>query len=449
MKKIFVLDEDGNLVEKTLEEINTETPAAKKDDDPIAELTGLVKDLVVGVKETQAQHAASVQEKQEEAEAKIAAYEKALKTGFPVPHIDDNMSVDEGIEAWAPYDLAMQGKTLIHGQKYKYKMPEETRVEVAKCLCLFIKAGYLQDPMAKNLYRQKYGAPTTKTDVGDSGNVFPVPDIVMDEVLHYARERSTVLQLASVWPMISEKESFPAETTKSSSAWGNTTSESDLVVGEVELTAQELSTYKAVKNATLADSRTDIVSWLVEALAEGSALEVDNEAFNGDGYASDGACSGILSTAGYSVVMASGSTAFSAITADHLSELISKLDGRLKEGARFFMNGSILHFIRILKDTNDNPVYIPNYSSPAGATIHGYPYSENVKMPSTSAANTAFLFFGNLKHFAVGRRLDTTSLQVDPYGLWTTNRTRFKLYQRWALQNALPNGFARLLTAAS
>ena len=70
-------------------------------------------------------------------------------------------------------------------------------------------------------------------------------------------------------------------------------------------------------------------------------------------------------------------------------------------------------------------------------------------MTCTSAANTAFIVFGDLRYFAVGRRLDTAALAVDPYGLFTTNRTRFKLYQRWGLKIALANGFSRLLTAAS
>jgi len=56
--------------------------------------------------------------------------------------------------------------------------------------------------------------------------------------------------------------------------------------------------------------------------------------------------------------------------------------------------------------------------------------------------------FGNMKYMAVGRRLDSATIMVDPYGLWTTNRTRFKLYQRWALRVALPEAFVKLVTSA-
>jgi HK97 family phage major capsid protein len=146
--------------------------------------------------------------------------------------------------------------------------------------------------------------------------------------------------------------------------------------------------------------------------------------------------------------MSSGNTNFSAITADDLSLMIAKLDGLKKQGARFWMHGQILHYIRNLKDSNDRPIFIETVGAPMSGTIWGYPYSEVIKMPSTSGANTAFVAFGNLRYFSVGRRLDTTTLQVDPYGLWTTNRTRFKLYQRWGMKIGLANGFVRLLTSA-
>jgi HK97 family phage major capsid protein len=110
---------------------------------------------------------------------------------------------------------------------------------------------------------------------------------------------------------------------------------------------------------------------------------------------------------------------------------------------------SILHFVRNLRDDQSHPIFIDTIGSQVSGTIWGYPYTEVITMPSSSAANTAFVVYGNMKHFAVGRRLQVSALQVDPYGLWTTNRMRFKVYNRWALKVAMPNAFCRLLTAAS
>lgn len=244
--------------------------------------------------------------------------------------------------------------------------------------------------------------------------------------------------------MTSDKQSFPSETSAVSVGWGNTTSQSDPGVTEVELSANELSAYSVVKNATLADARSDIVSWLTVALAEAAGQELDNQAFNGSGTP----FFGILDAtgAGYSVVL--GGSAFSNITSDDFSKMIAKLDGLRKQGARFWMHGEGLHLVRTLKDSNNRPIFYNTVGDPTSGTIYGYPYTEVIKMPSTTAANTAFLAFGNLRYLGVGRRLEVATLSVDPYGLWTTNRTRYKLYQRWGMKIALRNGLVRMLTSS-
>jgi len=409
--------------------------------DPIQQLTDEIKDI--------AKQISDYKTEQEKVKEEMAAYKEAAKKGFPIPTPDPEATTDELKEILAPYDLARQGKSLTDRIAHpNYSISEEKREELAKYFLLVMKAGYKLDPKARDKFRELYGDvdPEMKTAIGDTGNVFPIPDIVMEEILHFARESSVVLQYARVVPMVSEVHSWPIEGDAVSVAWGNTTEESEPGISEVELTAKELSAYSVVKNMTLADARSDIVSWLTEAMAEAAGLELDNQGFNGDGTK---ICSGILTAkCGYSVILGSGSTAFSQISAAKLSEMIAKLDGLKKRGARFWMHGEILHYVRSLKDTNDRPIFIETVGAPVSGTIWGYPYTEVVKMPSTSAANTAFMAFGNLRYLMVGRRLSTGALSIDPYGLWTTNRTRFKLYQRWGMKLALPKGMVRLLTHA-
>jgi hypothetical protein len=57
--------------------------------------------------------------------------------------------------------------------------------------------------------------------------------------------------------------------------------------------------------------------------------------------------------------------------------------------------------------------------------------------------------FGNMQYFAIGRRLNSTALSINPYDQWKQNRTLFKIYQRWALSMAIPDGFVRLMTGAT
>ena len=416
--------------------------------DKVKELTNLVNGMV----EDEGKKKEAREKKEKEIQDQLDAFKKFQKAGWPVPTLDNNVTAEEAKRIYAPYDLAKQGLRLMDKHFHPgYQLTEEKRQMMAEYFTLFLKAAR-GDVVAKAAFDQKYGQvdAETRTALGDSGNIFPVPDIVEAEILAFAREKSVVLQYARQWTMTSEKQSFPQESAGVTVAWGNTTPSSDPTIAEVELTATELSAYSTVRNTTLADSRSDIVSWLGEVMAEACGLELDNKAFNGLGTDDPFICSGILSAAcGYSVVFGTHSTAFSTMTGDDLSAMIAKLDGLKKIGARFWLHGQIIHQVRILKDNQGRPIFIEVIGNPVSGTIWGFPYTEVVKMPSSSAANTAFAAFGNLRYFAVGLRLGTTALSVDPYGLWTTNRTRFKIYQRWGMAMGLPKGFVRLLTASS
>jgi HK97 family phage major capsid protein len=413
--------------------------------DPIKELEGLIKELAVA-----AGGIGGIKQKQEEIEAKLASYEELAKRGFTLPQAHQGMGPEELKEYFGSYDQARQGKRLMEKITGSgHRMDEPTRLEVAKYFVLFLRANVLQDPIAMQKLRSEYGTKSTVTDIGDPGNVFVLPDIVDSEILHYARESSVILQFARMWDMTSNKQSFPAEIGSALAYWGNTTVESNPDLAEVELENMELSAYSTVRNDSMLDARSDIVSWLAEALAEAVGMTLDDAGFNGTGAGSYGGVSGLLSAAsGYSVTM-SGSTMFSQLSADHLSLMIAKLDGLRKQGARYFMSGAILHYVRTLKDTQGRPIFMDgSIGQGVPGTIFGYPYSEVIKMPATTAANTAFITYGNMKGFGLGRRVQNSALQVDPYGLWTTNRTRFKIYNRWALKVAQPNCFVRLLTNA-
>lgn len=463
-KSVTLYDEDGVEVRKG----QVETSNVQEDEE-LKNLTSAIASLTEKVdgwrnlESTEEEDEEEPDEKNAEIEtlkAKISDMETAISKGLPIGTPGVEVGEDKGeILSFVGkfYDLNRQGREMQRkSQSFldpAAKMTDDRRNELVKYFGLVALASKRHatptSMKAMELLERYYGT-ADKTVLGDTGNVFPVPDIVDSEIFTFARERSIILQYGRVWEMTSEKMSFPSETAAVSVYWGNTTQESEPTVTEVELTATELSAYSAVRNTTLADARSDIVSWLGEALAEAAGLELDNKAFNGVGTDSPFICSGLLSAAvGYSVALASGSTAFSQLSATKLSEMISKLDGLKKQGARFFMHGEIIHYVRDLKDTNNRPIFIETVGAPMSGTIWGYPYTEVIKCPSTTGANTAFVSFGNLRHFAVGRRLGVTTLDVNPYLLWTTNRTAYKLYQRWGMGIALANGLVRLLTASS
>lgn len=408
------------------------------DKDPIQELTGLVQGLVTDFN--------LVKEKVEEQSEAIAAYKEAAAKGFQIPNnpTDDDKQKLQDAGIYAPYDLMEQGKRLVDKFTHpKYQITEEKRLELAKYFILMIKAGVKQIPEARTEMLRQYGEyKGSLVDIGDAGNVFPLPDPLAAEILAYAREVSVVMQQARTWPMSSDKQTFPIETGGASVNWGNETIEGGPTISEVELSAEELSSYATVKNTTLADTISDIVGWLAETMANAAGLEIDNQAFNGSGSPFDG----LLVNAGKSVTFDAGDTGFDDIAFDYLSQTIAQLPGRRKIGAQWFMSGEVFHYVRTLRDNVDRPIFIENMQMGDPGKILGYPWNEVTNMPTTSAANTPFIIFGNLINFVLGRRLNTTALMVNPYEEWKKNRTLFKIYQRWGMKIGLADAFVRIIT---
>jgi len=225
-------------------------------EDPIKTLTGQLTEIAGGME--------AIKDKIEQDKEAIAAYKEAKERGFPLPQsgTGGKKLSPEDEELFKGYNLAAQGQYLMekfNGVNTRHKMSEEARQEMAKFFVLLNNVGQkVPDPDMQKAFRSRY----MKTVIGDSGNTFVIPDIVDSELFHFERERSVALQYCRIWDMTSEKLSFPAETASSTVAWGNTTSESEPTSTEVELSAQELSAYAAVKDMTLADARTDIVSWI-------------------------------------------------------------------------------------------------------------------------------------------------------------------------------------------
>jgi len=326
-----------------------------------------------------------------------------------------------------------------------FSNPEKAN-EYAKFMIDVIKA-LRGDFEAKANLKEFYQKAAMQEGTASEGG-YLVPDEYQMDLIQLARDRSFALNECTIVNMSRDTIKLPKEASLVSVAWtseeGGIT-ESEPTMGEVQLSAKRLDGYAKVSNELLQDSAIDIVGMLTEQFAYAIGLELDNQVLNGTG----SPVSGVLTAAaGYSVVMSSGKTNFSSINADNLSEMISKMDEGYQANARYIFNKLIMHYIRILKDSNNAYIYAkPGNGTPG--TIWEFPYFQSAKAPSTSGANTAFVSFGNFKYFYIGRRLGAMALDIDPYGLFTTYQTRFRMVTRWGLAIAMAKAFVRLLTAAS
>ncbi len=218
--------------------------------------------------------------------------------------------------------------------------------------------------------------------------------------------------------------------------------------GQVTLTAKKLAGLtSAISSELLSDTAIDIVGLLVEQFMYAIGQELDNQVLNGTG----SPVSGILSAAaGYSVVLGTGSTSFSAIGANDVRSMIRKLSSADAALAKFIYSKDIQFYLDTLKDSNGRYIY----REPAGdrpAALWNRPIIESAKAPaeSASAVSTAFIALAFLKYFYIGRRMGAMAFASDPYTNFATDEVRFRVLTRWALAMARSTAFVRAITAAA
>jgi len=323
---------------------------------------------------------------------------------------------------------------------------DEKFFEYAKFMINLAKA-LKGDYEAKAELKKFYQKAALQEGTGSEGG-YLVPEAYAQEILAFAREQSFALQFCRIVPMSEMTRKFPKEATKPQAYWVDeeaSITESEGTFGQVTLTAKKLAALAVISNELLQDTAFDLVGFLTEQFAEAIGAKLDYTVLNGDGSPAYGILSGQVSN---SVQLGSGKTNFSDITADALSEMISKIPANRRTGARFFFHRTIMHYIRTLKDSNNNYIYAkPGNGVPP--TIWEYPYTESEQAPSSSAANTPFVAFGDLRYYLIGRRQGQMEVDIDPYGKFDTDQTRFRVKDRLAPNLAMPDAFCRLLTAAS
>ena len=410
----------------------------------------------------QKEFAAQSAEKQKEISNRIAAIEATpvVKSRLAIPGKEGKTTdVYLGVKMDRQLTDVFNGQRLSHAKElivnpklFPVMADDNKREEFAKHIIMVVKSatGDLKARTQYEDWREKY-VETHKAALNEgtgSQGGFLVPDEYADEILAFARLKSVALQDCRIWPMGSDVRRVPAENAKVTVSWkseGTAADQTEPTFNEVVLTAKKLTAYSIASNELLQDSTSDIVSYLTDIFSEAVGQELDNQVFNGTG----DPWSGILTAAaGFSVIMSTGLTNFSSISGDNLLELIDKINQEAEEGAKFYFHKNILTYIRKLKDTQNQYLFAP-IAGGLPTDIWSYPFVRVPKMPKTSDSGTgkAFVAFGNLRHFALGRRLESMTLDVDPYGKFLENQTRFRTVSRWGGALGLSGAVSRLVTA--
>lgn len=107
---------------------------------------------------------------------------------------------------------------------------------------------------------------------------------------------------------------------------------------------------------------------------------------------------GVVTGAASGTVGATGQTL--TVIYDDFVNLIHAVDPAYRGGARFMFHDSTLKTIKLLKDTQNRPLFVPSISAGVPDMIADFPYTINQSMP-VMAANAKSILFGNFSNYII------------------------------------------------
>lgn len=238
--------------------------------------------------------------------------------------------------------------------------------------------------------------------------------------------------------------------------------ETTVNVGNAVLRTRKWSVLFRLDNSLLKSSNVDLADWIIVLVAEGLASRLDKQGFTGLT-----PFQGILNNADSDVVtLATGDITYAKLGVDKISEAISKMEESVLDGAALFVHRTVLHELRIKKDTAGqyliaNPT--PFLASDLGPGLRAqgfvlnFPVFTVPSLPATSDGSQTgkvFAVFGNLKGLFYGDKgtleiAKSDSATVGGKNVFAAYQTALRAINEHALVVGLPKSFVLLKTAAS
>lgn len=181
--------------------------------------------------------------------------------------------------------------------------------------------------------------------------------------------------------------------------------ETDMQVGRRELDAYIfISKLVKVSWKLMRDTAFDVESWLPRKLGERIGRSVAGYLITGSGVKQP---EGLVTQVRVGKTGASGQT--TSVTYDDLVDLEHSIDPAYRgTNCRWLMNDATLKVLRKLKDADDRPLWVPVPAPGFTATLNGYGYTIDNKMP-VPAASAKSIVFGDFQAGYVVRQVQNVS----------------------------------------
>jgi HK97 family phage major capsid protein len=238
-----------------------------------------------------------------------------------------------------------------------------------------------------------------------------LPDPLERQLLRDAMVRSRMGELITIRQMTDGKMSFPNDDTYFNAKWrdpnytGIIKEAAQTMGARTVLEAFELALKTYYLDSFSDDAVGDLGESIRIAFRNMWARQIDVQSMVADG--SDPETlpfTGLLHAAGTVHVM-QDSNIYGISSAD-FTEAMAKVREEEKDNAMWFMNETVLHIARTLKDDRGNPIYFPPDGAGAVGRIYGYPTWVVSVMPSATSVgpDQRVIFFGDARRMTRGIR---------------------------------------------
>ncbi|PJM80004.1 phage major capsid protein [Bifidobacterium scaligerum] len=234
-----------------------------------------------------------------------------------------------------------------------------------------------------------------------------IPDEVSQEIIQTMPESSVILTRARRVPMSSAKKTQPVLAALPEAYWvseGALKQTTKTGWEDVQITAEELAVIVPIPDSVVDDAKINLWDAIKPLIAEAFGKKLDAAAIFGVDKPAGWNVTDILAAA-----TAAGTNVTQGTGAD-LAQDVAKLGQKLSEKG-FAVNGfasqpGLNWQLTGLRDANGQPIYTPNLTQGAPASLYGYPLNEvrNGAWDSTKAV----LLAADWTKFVVGIRQDIT-----------------------------------------
>lgn len=230
-----------------------------------------------------------------------------------------------------------------------------------------------------------------------------IPDTIMNKVIDRVVEISPLYAAATKYAVpgditIPKIDRSSGDITVAFSAEFSTLTANGFKFGSISLSGHLAASLVLISKQLINNSKIDVVSIVINKLAEKIAVFIEDFLLNGN--------SGI-SNSGIKGSMASGNkltvSTVASITGDTLIDVQDVIPDAYQSGAFWIMNSTVRTKIRKLKDGQGNYLLIPDFQRGSGYTLLGKPVFVTDNLPTASAASSGdtLLYYGDFSGLAV------------------------------------------------